>query len=177
MTKKVTLIAAMDMNGLIGKLDENGQEIMPWPKISNDLKHFKKLTMGHPLILGRKTFDSFGRRPLPGRIHIILSRKDVSERDVLLAKNIDDALSFANQHEGDNIFVVGGAEVYTQFLELDLIDEMIITKIFSAFDGDRYFPAYEKAHWNLVSVGEKLQDEVSGLHYQFLHYLKVKQLK
>jgi len=146
MSDNLYLIAAFDDNLLIG----DGLSL-PWPKLSEDLRRFKDVTMGRDLIMGRTTLDSFGKkedlspRLLPGRRHIVLSSQEREGSDQLLyARSIDEALNIAN----DGAFVIGGATVYEQ-LE-PYCQQMYITRIHDSFTGDTFFP---KIDWNTWKRG------------------------
>jgi len=138
MAPRVTAIVAMDRNGLIG----NGNEL-PW-KLSSDLQRFKRTTIGHTLVMGRKTFDSIGR-PLPGRKTIVLSRN--SQRlieGVSIAANWDEVLaSCVNE---SHLFIVGGAEIYK--LLLPHCDDVLLTRVLTRSTGDVYFPEWDWWNWS-----------------------------
>jgi dihydrofolate reductase len=132
------MIAALDKNGLIGK-----EGSLPW-KISEDLQHFKKTTMGNFVIMGKKTFQSI-KNPLSGRKLIVLSRDlQFNPEGVKVARSINKALSLAKE----KVFIAGGASVYKQFLKK--ADEMILTIIDKEFKGDKYFPDFSKEDWELI---------------------------
>ncbi|HZI96676.1 MAG TPA: dihydrofolate reductase [Actinomycetales bacterium] len=131
----VTLVAAVGRNGVIGR---DGQ--LPWPP-TGDLKHFKRTTMGHTLVMGRKTYDSIGR-PLPGRTTIVVTRQPRWHADgVTTASSLDRALALA---EGE-VFVIGGGEIYRQ--AMPRADALLITEVDQAPDGDTTFPEIDPAHW------------------------------
>ncbi len=136
---KIIIIVAIDKNGLIGRKNS-----LPW-SFPEDLRYFKKTTMGKSVIMGQKTFESI-KSPLKGRDLIILS-KDLNFRPegVKIAKSIDQALGFV---EGEEVFIAGGASVYGQFIPL--ADEMRITLIEDEFVGDVYFPDYDESRWKLI---------------------------
>ncbi len=140
----VTLVAAMGSNGVIGV-----DNALPW-RLPEDLAHFKQLTLGHPIIMGRTTFESIGR-PLPGRTTIVLTRdRDWSADGVLTAPDLDAALAHAKELD-DDVFVVGGGQVYAEALERDLVDLLCITRVAQAPDGDTRFPAIDWDGWRPVS--------------------------
>lgn len=168
---KIVLIAAMDENRVIGV-----NNTLPW-KLSADLKRFKALTMGHTIVMGRKTFESLGR-PLPGRIHICVSRNASSSAlsadsrwpeqvfwssDLMAAL---DALRLQPNSKDDTIFVIGGANVYSQALAV--ADELELTHIMASFTGDAFFPDYAEQF-------EKVHSEKgceNDLSYEFARYSK-----
>ncbi len=157
MQPRITLIAAVAENGVIGRdLD------MPW-KLSTDLKHFKAATMGKPLIMGRKTFLSVGERPLPGRPHIIISRNpDYRPDGVNVVSSLEDALDLGRhlaQTLGvDEVFVAGGGEIYRQ--AMPFADQLSVTHVDVSLEGDTFFPqidpeVFEKFEETAAPAGEK----------------------
>jgi dihydrofolate reductase len=142
----LTLVAAMGANRVIGRDGD-----MPW-HFSEDLKHFKRTTIGGVMIMGRKTFDSIGR-PLPGRRSIVVTRSsDWSHDGVEVAHSLDEALTLAGS--GARVFVVGGGEIYAQ--ALPLATRLVLTEIDDAPDGDTFFPDWSRDEWTETSrsVGE-----------------------
>jgi dihydrofolate reductase len=129
----VTLVVAMGANGVIGV--DGG---IPW-HLPADLAHFKQLTIGHPIVMGRRTYDSIGR-PLPGRTTIVVTRQpDWSAEGVQVAGSLDDALGLAEVLD-DEVYVVGGAQIYAEALAAGCIDGMSITRVDVAPEGDTRFP-------------------------------------
>jgi len=124
-------IVAHDPNLVIGKDGD-----LPW-HYSEDLKYFKRVTMGHPLIMGRVVFEELGERPLPGRENIILSRSRNYDH-VPTFSSFDDALEYVKDKE--IVFLIGGGEIYDQFL--DRCDKLFVTEIHDSYEGDTYFPEY-----------------------------------
>jgi dihydrofolate reductase len=144
----LTIIAAVANNGIIGS---NGE--IPW-NYSEDLRHFKETTLGHPVIMGRKTFESIKEQvggPLSDRINIVLSRESPNlPESVLLASSIEEALQKARMYTGEcePAFIIGGAEIYRQFLPH--ADRLLITKIPDEYNGDTYFPDYNNEDWKII---------------------------
>jgi len=138
---RISLIAALARNRVIGV-----RNTLPW-RLSDDLKRFKTITMGHTLLLGRKTFESIGR-PLPGRTSIVLTRQPsyAVPDGVLTAPDFRSALELA---AGSELFVAGGAEVYE--LALPFADRLLLTRIDADYEGDAYFPRFDPLEWELVS--------------------------
>lgn len=128
---KLTIIVAHDPNLVIGKDGE-----LPW-HYSEDLKFFKKTTMGSPILMGRGVFEELNEKPLPGRENVVLSRSKTYEH-VPTFNSIDRALEFLSNEE--RVFIIGGGEIYRQ--TLDRADELIITQIKKEFEGDTFFPEY-----------------------------------
>jgi dihydrofolate reductase len=137
----LTLVAAMGANRVIGRDGD-----MPW-HFSEDLKHFKRTTIGGVMIMGRKTFDSIGR-PLPGRRSIVVTRSsDWSHEGVEVAHSLDEALTLAGS--GARVFVVGGGEIYAQ--ALPLATRLVLTEIDDAPHGDTFFPDWSRDEWTETS--------------------------
>ena len=133
----ISLIAAVAKNGVIG---ENNSLV--W-KLPEDMKRFKQLTIGKPVVMGRKTFESIGR-PLPNRTNIVITRdKNFEAEGCLIAHSVNDALKAAEVSE--EIMVIGGSQIYKEFLPL--ANKMYLTLIDRDFEGDAYFPAFEKNEW------------------------------
>lgn len=136
----ISLIAAMSQNRVIGANNK-----LPW-YIPEELQHFKSVTMGKPLIMGRKTFDSIGRRLLPGRKTIILSRdKDLQGEGFTVVHSVQDALQAAGNVA--EIMIVGGAGIYQEFLPL--AQRIYLTVIPQDYAGDAYFPQLDETKWHL----------------------------
>lgn len=150
------IIAAVAENRVIGKDGE-----LPW-HIPEDMEHFRELTTGNPVIMGRKTFESLpdSVKPLPDRTNIVLTRSGV-EADVKEAESIDAAYRIAEKH-GDCAFIIGGASVYRQVL--GDADRMEITRIHEEYDGDTKFPEWEPENWE--EVGREDHEDFSFLTYR-----------
>ena len=156
----LSLIVAVAENGVIGR-----RGTLPW-HISADLKRFKQLTMGHTIIMGRRTWHSLGRA-LPGRRSIVVSRNSQFQAPGAdVAPSLDAALMLA---VGDTeAFVIGGASLYEE--ALPKADKLYITRVEAAVEGDTYFPEFDASHWRLVEPGQAEVDTASGLRYRFEGY-------
>ncbi len=156
---KISLIVAMASNRAIG-LDGK----MPW-HLSADLKNFKKITLGSPIIMGRKTFDAIGK-PLPGRTNIIISRNPAfTAEGCQVFGTLETALAYASQH-AQQVFVIGGAELYR--LALPLAQTLYLTEIAQAFSGDTFFPEVDRSEWS-ESHCQLIDDDASvPFHYRFM---------
>ena len=154
----VTLVAAVAHNAVIGR--DGG---MPW-HLPQDLRHFRLLTTGHPMVMGRKTFESIGR-PLPGRTTIVVTRDaSWSHTGVLTAGSVPDAIALgARQPGGDEVMVVGGGEIYAQ--AMPLADTLEITRVDQEVEGDTTFPEIDARVWKLVAVD-------SDVGYAFQRYFR-----
>jgi len=139
----IALIAAVARNGVIGRDNQ-----LPW-RLPGELKYFKAVTLGKPVVMGRKTFQSLGK-PLPGRTNIIVTRdKNFSAEDVVIVDSIDAALQQADviaQRDGvAEIMVIGGADIYRQTLPLAAV--LYLTEVQADVDGDAFFPAVDFSQW------------------------------
>jgi len=157
---RISLIVAMARNCTIGV-----NNTLPW-RCPEDLKLFKTLTMGHHMIMGRKTFDSIGK-PLPGRTTVVVTRdKNLKIEDCLMAHSIPDAIKAC---AGDTeIFIVGGADIYAQSLEL--ANTLYITEIQQDVAGDALFPAFDKNVWKETAREVRSQETPQPLQYHFVTY-------
>lgn len=148
---KISIIVAIADNGVIGRDNE-----LPW-RLSADLQRFKALTMGHHLLLGRKTFEAIGR-PLPGREMIVVSRGTPDLPDgVHLASSILDGIERARSYGEEELFVAGGASIYA--VTLTDCDRVYLTRVHDDIDGDVLFPAVDWSLWDEVSRQEIPADE------------------
>ena len=141
----ISLVVAASRNGVIGK--DGG---LPW-HISSDLKLFKQITMGKPVIMGRKTWDSLPRKPLPGRRNIVISRKaDYPVSGAEMARSVDEALALAKVDDPPEIAVIGGGEVYRLFWPL--ADQVYLTEVELEVKGDTFFPKINPVEWDLLEA-------------------------
>ena len=157
---KLSLIVAMAKNHTIGV-----NNTLPW-RCPEDLKHFKALTMGHHMIMGRKTFDSIGK-PLPGRTTVVVTRNTELHIDgCTMANSLEQAIAACAND--DETFIVGGAELYTQ--ALPLVDRLYITEIQQEVEGDAHFPQFARDEWEEVSREVHSQETPQQLEYHFVSY-------
>ncbi|MFT4892738.1 MAG: dihydrofolate reductase [Candidatus Nanohaloarchaea archaeon] len=155
---KKIIIAAVAENGVIGKDGD-----IPW-HYSEDLKHFKQKTTGHSVIMGRKTYFSLPEdfRPLPDRKNIVLSRSNPElPESVNLANSLEEAWEIAENHSG-KAFIIGGAGVYEQAMNES--DKMILTRIHQEYEGDTYFPEWDKENWKEIERDDR--EELSFVEYR-----------
>lgn len=156
----LSVIVAMAKNRVIG-IDNT----LPW-RLPEDLKHFKVLTMGHHIVMGRKTYESIGR-PLPGRTTVILTRDAAYRMDgCLTAGSIDAAIAACG--DDPEIFFVGGAELYAQVLPR--ADRLYLTEIQAEYAGDAHFPEVDPARWR--EIDREAHVNAEGLGYHFVTYLR-----
>jgi dihydrofolate reductase len=156
----LSIIVAMAQNRTIGV-----NNTLPW-RCPEDLKHFKALTMGHHMIMGRKTFDSIGK-PLPGRTTVIVTRdRNLQIEGCLIAHSLQDAIKLCAGDE--EAFIVGGADIYSQSLQL--ADTLYITEIQQEVVGDAHFPQFDKNAWQETARDVRTQETPQPLHYHFVTY-------
>ncbi|MCX7184137.1 MAG: dihydrofolate reductase [Nitrosospira sp.] len=159
---RFSILVAMAKNRVIGR-----NNALPW-QLSPDLKRFKQLTMGHHIVMGRKTYESIGR-PLPGRISVIVSRQsDYQAPGAIVVGSIAEALKVCNEDKemDQESFVIGGAEIYQQ--ALGLCQRMYVTEIQQEFDGDALFPEFNQQEWHEISREKHRLDGDDGLEYHFV---------
>ena len=159
----ISIIAAVASNNIIGRDNK-----LPW-HMPADLKWFKKLTMGHHVLMGRKTFEEF-KKPLPGRTNVVITRNPNWSADgVAMARSLDEAISKAEAAGDPEIFVIGGAEVFAQVLHR--AGRMYITRIHAEPEGDTFFPEFDDVNeWKLVDSEHFEADEKNAYPYSFLTY-------
>lgn len=166
----ITVIAAVAENGVIGRDND-----VPW-HLPKDLKRFKELTTGHTVIMGRKTFDSIDRRPLPNRRCIIVTRNpDYQPAGVETADSVETALQKAGKAGGagdDHVFVAGGRKIYEAALAL--ADEVQLTRVHAEVEGDVFFPALPPEQWDMVETDRHEADERHAHAFTFQRYVRRK---
>jgi len=162
MAAVISIIAAVADNGVIGRDND-----LPW-HLPADLKRFKKLTTGHHMIMGRRTWDSIGCRPLPGRPTIVMTRHPsyVAER-AQVAHTLAEAFDLVADGE-DEVFIAGGEAIYRMALEST--DRIYLTRIHAEFDGDTHFPDLDGSEWRVVSEERHEPDEKNHYAYTLLVY-------
>lgn len=159
---RLSIIVAIADNGVIGRDND-----LPW-HLSADLRRFKALTMGHHLVLGRKTFESIGA-VLPGRTMVVISRgRPDLPTGVHLVHSLAEAVELARGAGDDEAFVAGGAEIYAE--ALPAADRLYLTRVHTACEGDTLFPAWEPGDWHEVSREDHPADDRNAHPYSFLVY-------
>ena len=159
--KKISIIVAMSHNNVIGLKNK-----LPW-HISADLKNFKKITLGHPVIMGRKTYDSISK-PLVDRDNIVISRDNSLKIDEV---QVVDSLEKAVLKTADapEVFIIGGQQIYK--IALPLATHMYVTKVDGNFEGDAYFPNYIQAEWKEVDRKDLITE--NNLKFSFLKFERI----
>lgn len=162
MTAHLTIVVATDINNGIGI-----NNTLPW-HLPEDLAHFKRTTSGHPIIMGRKTFDSIGR-PLPNRRNIVITRNSAWQHaGVEAVTSLTDAKALVGDAQA---FIIGGAQIYAD--TLSSTDRLIVTKIGKAFDCDAFFPQIDPATWTEVAREEHRSD-AGGFDYAYITYDRIR---
>ena len=147
----ISLIAAMDKNGLIGKDDG-----LPWPRLNADMKYFRLVTYGKPVIMGRKTFESLPDGPLKGRVNIVLTRStSFAALGCEVVHSVTEAL--AKCATAEEVVVIGGAEIYNLFMPH--AQKMYLTYVYGTFVGDAHFPSFNKEEWENVYFRQHAVDK------------------
>ncbi|WP_368503379.1 dihydrofolate reductase [Alkalihalophilus sp. As8PL] len=160
----IAYIVAMDKERTIGRDND-----LPW-HLPADLAHFKRVTSGHTIVMGRKTYESIGR-PLPKRRNVILTRNTAYTADGCdVVHQVADVVKLAK--EEDECFVIGGAELFTLFW--DEVDRLYVTHIDETFDGDTFFPEIQEEEWKLLSADEGIVDEKNRYPHTFCVYERKK---
>ncbi|MBT7407667.1 MAG: dihydrofolate reductase [Nitrosomonadales bacterium] len=156
--KKITIIVAVSENLVIGH-----RNTLPW-HISEDLKNFKKITLNHSVIMGRKTFESIGK-PLKYRRNIVISRnKNLQISGVEIASSLDDAICLTKAE--DEVFIIGGEQIYE--IALPIATNMFITKVHSTIEGDAFFPNFDENQWKKLTQNDLESEE--GIKFSFISY-------
>ena len=162
--KKCIIVAIAD-NNAIGK-----DNALLW-HISEDLKFFRSTTVGCPVIMGRKTYESIGR-PLPKRLNIIVSRKGYDAPEgVVVVDSIEKGYEVAKEQGAEKCFVIGGGQIYAQAMQI--ADEMVITHVHTVIeDADTYFPVIDPSVWQVAERSELKTDPESGYTFEFVKYIR-----
>lgn len=153
------MIAAMTEQRVIGIKNS-----LPW-KLPNDMKWFRQNTMGKPVVMGRKTFESFGAKALPGRTNIIITRdKSYQASDSIVVHSIDEALDAAG--DVDEVMIIGGASFYEQMLPE--VDRLYLTLVDAEIEGDAWFPEFNRDEWSEIKKIEHEKDEENSFAHKFI---------
>lgn len=148
----------MARNGVIGK-----NNTLPW-RLPADLRYFRQLTTGHPIIMGRKNYEDIGK-PLPGRTNIVVTRqRTYTAPGCIVVNSIEQALAAAGVD--DEVFVIGGADIYRQ--TLDSADRLYITEIGADIEGDTFFPEFDRSQWHETRRDRHEPDEINPYPYSFV---------
>lgn len=159
----ITMIWAQASNGVIGKNND-----LPW-RLPRDMAYFKQQTQHKTVVMGRKTWESFGSKPLPNRRNIIITRsQDFTATGAEIVYSVVEAIELVDQEE---LVVIGGSTIYKEFLER--ADRLLVTKIDHDFAGDTYFPKVDWSQWKQVGNTQGIRDEKNDYDYCFEEYLHI----
>lgn len=159
-----SIIVAKAENNIIGK--DNG---LIW-HMPQDLKHFRSTTMGHYIIMGRKTFEAT-QKPLPGRTSIVITRnKEYKAEGCLIVNNIEEAFRLGMENKQEEVFILGGGEIYKH--AMDLADKIYLTEIKQTFEGDTYFPEIDDRKWQEIKREEFKADDKNPHDYAFVELVR-----
>lgn len=158
---KISIVVAASQNLVIGKDNK-----LPW-HLPADLKYFKKLTMGHCIIMGRKTFESIGK-PLPGRTNIVVTRnKNYSQSNgIIICSSLEEAYEYSRAINENEAFVIGGAEIINEALKK--ADKIYLTHIYENFEGDTFLNPIDDKQWKEIKRTFNNKDEVNSYSFSFL---------
>jgi dihydrofolate reductase len=160
----ITIIAAIAKNNALGKYND-----LIW-HLTADLKRFKKVTTGHHILMGRNTYESIGM-PLPNRTTVIITRNlEYKAKGCIVVNSIEKAIEVAKGDE--NTFIIGGAQIYKQAMEANLVDQLDVTLVHENFDADVYFPKIDTTIWKESSRENFDADEKNKYDYSFISYKK-----
>lgn len=160
----INIVVAKASNNVIGAKND-----LIW-HLPNDLKHFKSLTSGHPIIMGRKTFESLGR-PLPNRTNIVVTRdQNWNAEGIEITSSLVKAIETAKKIDED-VYIIGGGNIYKQAMEFT--DVLYITEVHHEFDGDTYFPEIDSEEWEEVDREDFKKDEKHPYAYSFVTYRRI----
>lgn len=166
----ISIIVAVAKNGVIGK-----QGKIPW-YLPDDFKHFAKITKGHIVIMGRKTYESIIKRlgkPLPERKNVVItSQRDFKAPGCMVLQSVDEAIGLFSL-SNEEVFVIGGSSIYNEFLPI--ADKLYVTEVNVDCDGDTVFPVYDESDWKLISKEHHPRDERHKYGFDFLEFAKNKQ--
>jgi dihydrofolate reductase len=162
---QMTLIVAASENGVIGRDGD-----LPW-RLPADLAHFKQVTMGKPVVMGRKTWESIGR-PLPGRTNIVLSRQPGYEaKGCRVVGSLGEAILIGSAEGAEELMVIGGEALYAE--TLPVADRILLTRVHAVLDGDTHFPALDQDAWTVTAVERHEADERNDYAYSFLELTRI----
>lgn len=166
---QISIISAVSQNHVIGK---NNSLIWHLPA---DMKFFKEKTTGHCVITGRKNYESIPEkfRPLPNRTNIVVTRnKNFSAPGAEVVNTLEEAIALAKSKNETEVFIIGGGQIYSEAMEKNLADTLYITEIHHAFEGDTFFPVFDKTKWKEVSRITVRADEKNKYDFDFVTYTR-----
>lgn len=163
---QIALVVAIAENSAIGNRGD-----LLW-KLPNDMKRFKEITIGHHVLMGRKTYESIPEkfRPLAGRTNLVMSRKMNLDERCVTVKNIEEAIAFAKENGESELMVIGGGEIYKQ--TLPIADKIYLTIVNQTFEADTFFPEIDKTHWRKENEQHFPADEKHAYSYTFVDLIR-----
>ncbi len=164
---RVSIIAAVASNRVIGK-----DNSLIW-HLPDDMRFFKEMTQGHCVITGRKNYESIPARfrPLPNRTNIVVTRQENYEAPgAIVAGSLDEALEIARAKGETEVFIIGGGQLYHETLQRGLADQLYLTELHAAFEGDTFFPVFDKNDWHEISRIPHIADEKHAFPFDFTGY-------
>lgn len=162
----LSIIVAVAKNGVIGVKND-----LPW-YLPADLKHFKKITTGHHILMGRKTYESIGK-PLPNRTTVIITRnKDYEAAGCLVANELEQAIAMAKESGESEAFLIGGGQLYQLAMEQQVIDKIYLTEVHTSVDGDTFFPEIMDSEWKEISRERHEPEGKNPFAYSFVELLR-----
>lgn len=161
----ISLLAAASENNVIGVDNQ-----LPW-HLPNDMRFFKNVTWGMPVVMGRKTFESMGGKALTGRINVILTKqKDLKAEGAVFVSSWNDAMFVAKETDCKEVFVIGGGEIFKEII--GKADRIYLTRVHTFIDGDAFFPTIDTHDWKLVSKKDCTADDKHAFNYSFERWEK-----
>jgi dihydrofolate reductase len=162
LSRTISIIVALSENNVVGVKNQ-----LPW-KLSADLKRVKALTMGHHIIMGRKTYESIGK-PLPGRTNVIITRnKDFKAEGCVIARSLEHALEISK--DDSEVFIFGGGEIFRD--AMNLASKIYMTRVHTSIKGDTHFPEVKPFDWRIIHLEEFKADEKNEYDYSFMTLVK-----
>lgn len=169
MTNDLSIIAAVSINGVIGRDD-----LLPW-RLPSDLRQFREITLGHAIIMGRKTFESVKSFPFDKRFNIVVTRSGklgyfgaIVKKAMDLSHAIDTARNFTRRSENQRIFIIGGGEIFKE--AIDLVDHMRITRVLKEYEGDTVFPEINLDSWDITQTCGPYKSPLDCCRYEVVQY-------
>lgn len=160
----ISILVAVAENGVIG-LDNQ----LLW-RLPDDLKRFKQLTLGHPIIMGRKTFESIGK-PLPGRTSIVITRSpDYTLEGAVVVHSLEEAIAVATEHQSEEAFIIGGGEIYQQAQEKGMVSRLYMTRVHAEIEGDTFFKMLNESDWQRTDEVFHPADDRHPIAFSFNNY-------
>ena len=166
----ISIIVAVSQNHVIGKDND-----LIW-KLPKDMKFFKSTTNGHHILMGRKNFESIPHkfRPLPNRTNIVITRNsNYIAKNCLIVNSIEAGIDIAKRNKENELFIIGGGEIYKLALEKNLVHKIYYTKIYHNFKGDTFFPKLDRKEWQVTDIKKNKVDNIHAYDFDFITLNKI----